>query len=102
MGAKRKERDKMRKTDSDKKWWKFMRKTKVKPTKQLNIQHNVNFKQSYEGETEYYEMNNFLDRDNNHYRSVNATGNFSFCQKSITRGRNHRLTSSKPRLLKIS
>jgi hypothetical protein len=73
MGAKRKERDKIGKTDSDNKWWKFMRKTKVKPAKQLDIQHNVNFDQNYDGESEYYEMNNFLDRDNNHYRYVNAT-----------------------------
>lgn len=71
MGAKRKERDKMRKTESDKKWWKFMRKTKIKPAKQLDIQHNVNFNRN-DGESECYEMNNYLDRDNNHYRYVGA------------------------------
>lgn len=68
MGAKRKERDKIRGTESDKKWWRFLRKTKVKPIRQLDIQHNVNFAQNYDDQTECYEMGKYLDRDNNHYR----------------------------------
>lgn len=68
MGAKRKERDKIQKTESGKKWWKFSRKSKIKPIRQLDIQHNVNFNQNCNGESEYYEMSNYLDPDNNHYR----------------------------------
>lgn len=68
MGTKRKERDKFRKVESDKKWWKFLRKSKVKPIRQLDIQHNVNFSQNYDEESECYEMNKYLDPDNNHYR----------------------------------
>lgn len=65
MGAKRKERDKKQ---TDKKWWKFMQKSKIKPEKPLHIQHNVNFNRNYDQDSKYYEMNNYLDRDNNHYR----------------------------------
>jgi hypothetical protein len=68
VGVKRKERDKMRNSESDKKWWKFMRKAKVKPEKPLRIEHNVDFGKNYNQVSEYYEMNNYLDRDNNHYR----------------------------------
>lgn len=69
MGAKRKEKDKIQKTENDRRWWKFSRKTKVKPARVLDIQHNVNFNhQNYDVESEYYEMNKYLDRDNNHYR----------------------------------
>lgn len=68
MGAKRKERDKMRHSENDKKWWKFMRKTKIKPEKPLHIEHNVRFNQNYNQEAGYYEMNHYSDRDNNHYR----------------------------------
>lgn len=69
MGAKRKERDKVRKIDEGKKkWWKFLRKTRVKPVRHLDIQHNVNVRQSYDEESECYEMGKYMDRDNNHYR----------------------------------
>lgn len=68
MGAKRKERDKIQKAESDKKWWKFLRKTKVKPIRALDIRHNVKFNQNYDEETESFEMGKYLDRDNNHYR----------------------------------
>jgi hypothetical protein len=63
--VKPKERDKIQ---SDKKWWKFTRKTKIKPMRHLDIQHNVKFNQNYDEESEYYEMGKYLDRDNNHYR----------------------------------
>lgn len=66
IGANRKERDKTRKSESDKKWWKFLRKTKVKPIRHLDIQHNVKFNENCD--VEYYEMGKYLDRDNNHYR----------------------------------
>lgn len=72
MGAKRKERDKLEKSAGDKKWWKFSRKTKVKPMRHLDIQHNVDFNQNHDGESESYEMSKYLDRDNNHYRWVSA------------------------------
>lgn len=73
MGAKRKERDKVRKAiEPDKKWWKFLRKTKVKPVRHLDIQHNVNLTRGYDGESECYEMGKYMDRDNNHYRWVGA------------------------------
>ena len=68
MGVKRKERDKIQETVNDRKWWKFLRKTKIKPIRHLDIQHNVNFNQTYDEESESYEMNKYLDRDNNHYR----------------------------------
>jgi hypothetical protein len=68
VGAKRKERDKARDVERDRKWWQFRRKTKVKPMRQLDIRHNVNFNQNYDEESESYEMNKYLDRDNNHYR----------------------------------
>lgn len=64
MGVKRKERDKIQ---SDKKWWKFTRKTKIQPVRHLDIQHNVKFTQNSD-EEEYNEMNKYLHRDNNHYR----------------------------------
>lgn len=68
MGIKRKERDKSQETESDKKWFKFLRKTKIKPERQLDIRHNVNFNQNFDEESECYEMNKYLDRDHNHYR----------------------------------
>lgn len=69
MGAKHKERNKLRKTEEvDKKWWKFLRKTKVKPVRHLDIQHNVNFREDYDEESECYEMDKYNDEDNNHYR----------------------------------
>lgn len=79
MGAKRKERDKVRKAiEPDKKWWKFLRKTKVKPVRQLDIQHNVNLTRGYDGESECYEMGKYMDRDNNHYRWVGAPSSLVF------------------------
>lgn len=65
MGVKRKERDKIQ---SDKKWWKFTRKTKIQPVRHLDIQHNVKFNHNSDAEPEYNEMNKYLHRDNNHYR----------------------------------
>lgn len=70
VGAKRKDRDKFRDVVNDRKWWQFRKRTKVKPMRQLDIQHNVNFNQHHEEESESYEMNKYLDRDNNHYRWV--------------------------------
>lgn len=70
MGAKRKDRDKVGRLDSDKKWWKFSRKTKVKPIRALDIQHNVNFNENHDEDAECYEMSKYVDRDNNHYRLV--------------------------------
>jgi hypothetical protein len=68
VGTKRKERDKTRNVENDRKWWQFKKKTKVKPMRQLDIRHNVNFQQGYGEESESYEMNKYLDQDNNHYR----------------------------------
>lgn len=79
MGAKQKDKDTIRKSNSEKKWWKFMRKSKVKPVRQLDIQHNVQLKRNEnfgsniddcdEMNSEYYEMGNYnMDRDSNHYR----------------------------------
>lgn len=68
MGAKRKDRDKVASVESDKKWWKFSRKTKVKPMRALDIQHNVKFNENHDGGSECYEMSKYVDRDNNHYR----------------------------------
>lgn len=66
-----------RKIQSDRKWWQFMKKTKVKPMRALDIQHHVNFNQNHyntnnnnnnNNDPEYYEMEKYMDRDNNHYR----------------------------------
>lgn len=72
VGAKRKDRDKSGKLESDKKWWKFSRKSKVKPIRALDIQHNVNFNKNHDEDSESYEMSKYVDRDNNHYRLVCA------------------------------
>lgn len=72
MKLMRKDRDKAGKLESDKKWWKFSRKTKVKPMRALDIQHNVNFNENHDGAAECYEMSKYVDRDNNHYRWVGA------------------------------
>ncbi|CRK88356.1 CLUMA_CG002133, isoform A [Clunio marinus] len=77
MGAKRKERDKIRKSEEgDKKWWKFGNKSKIKPMRQLDIQHNVKLNNNYELESESYDMNKYYDRDNNHYRRHHYDDNF--------------------------
>lgn len=66
MGLKRKERDKVLKIESDKKWWRFSRKPKIKPIR--DVQHRVNFNQHSDGESEYYEKSNYSSLDNNQYR----------------------------------
>lgn len=68
MGAKRKDSDKLQKSETNRKWWKFQKKSKVKPVRPLEIKHNVKLDQNYEEEAEGYEMNKYLDKDNNHYR----------------------------------
>lgn len=42
-----------------------MKKPKVKPMRALDIQHHVNFNHNDDDGVEYYEMDNYLDRDNN-------------------------------------
>jgi len=71
MGAKPRER---KSAGGGKKWWKFSRKTKVKPMRQLTIEHNVDLPHHNKSNVddddveEVYEMSKYLDRDNNHYR----------------------------------
>lgn len=69
FGAKRK----VRRDENERKWWQFLKKSKVKPMRALEIQHHVNFNRNYyqnndNNQPEYYEMEKYLDRDNNHYR----------------------------------
>lgn len=45
-----------------------MKKSKVKPTRALDIQHHVNLNHNDDDGVEYYEMDNY--RDNNNFRSV--------------------------------
>lgn len=68
MGAKRKERDKNQMSESEKKWWKFSRKSKIKPTQQLDIQHNVNLNQNEVGGPNYGEMTHYQNPDNHFYK----------------------------------
>lgn len=64
FGTKIKERHKLQ---SDRKWWQFLKKSKVKPMRALDIQHHVNFNNN-SITPQYYEMEKYMDRDNNHYR----------------------------------
>ena len=68
MGLKRKARDNVLKIESDKKWWRFSRKSKIKPIEDINVQHKVNFNRHSDEESEYYEKSNYSSLDNNHYR----------------------------------
>lgn len=79
FGVKKKER---RKIQSDRKWWQFLKKTRVNPTRALDIQHHVNFDENHNNNNnnpEYYEMEKFMDRDNNHYRYEKLPVSFISC-----------------------
>lgn len=47
-----------------------MKKSKVKPMRALDIQHHVDLNRNDDDGVEYYEMENFLDHDNNNFRCV--------------------------------
>jgi hypothetical protein len=67
FGAKRK----VRRVENDRKWWQFLKKSKVKPMRALDIQHHVEFNEGHyanNNNAEYFEMEKYNDRDNNHYR----------------------------------
>lgn len=54
---------------SDKKWWHFFKKSKVKPTREIEIQHHVNFDYYDNNDSQYYANKKFTDKDdNNHFR----------------------------------
>ncbi|KAG5671637.1 hypothetical protein PVAND_001828 [Polypedilum vanderplanki] len=77
FGARKKERQRV---DNDRKWWQFLKKSRVKPIRALNIQHHVNFNEEYcsnnNNNSQYYEMEKYMDRDNNHYRRRQYDDNF--------------------------
>lgn len=71
FGAKRKERERI--TQSDRKWWQFLKKSKVKPMRAINIQHHVNFdhynnNNNNNNSPQFHEMEKYMDQDSNHYR----------------------------------
>lgn len=62
--------NKNKNNDNNKRWWIFKRLSRVKPTREITkIEHNVDFNRHYEDDDpESYEINKYLDEDNNHYR----------------------------------
>lgn len=63
------ERNKPKSGDDKRRWWIFKRKSRIKPAREMKIEHNVDFNREYDDEdSESYEMSKYLDRDNNHYR----------------------------------
>lgn len=76
FGTKRKESPMRIQRRVDRKWWHFMRKSKVKPLRALDIQHHVNLNQGENlrdrDDVEYYEMEDYFETDNNYFRSVFA------------------------------
>lgn len=74
FGTKRKESPMKIQRRVERKWWHFMRKSKVKPIRALDIQHHVDFNQDEENhdrdDVEYYEMEDYFERDNNYFRYV--------------------------------
>jgi hypothetical protein len=57
------------KSGDDKRWWIFKRKSRIKPTREMKIEHHVDFnRDDYDEDSESYEINKYLDQDNNHYR----------------------------------
>lgn len=62
----------------ERKWWHFMRKSKVKPIRALDIQHHVDLNENHDrDDVEYYEMEDYFERDNNYFRCV------SFFKKNV-------------------
>lgn len=68
--ARKREKNKEAKSDDDdKRWWIFKRKSRIKPAREMKIEHHVNFQQQQDyDEHSYDEMNKYLDSDSNHYR----------------------------------
>jgi hypothetical protein len=68
FGAKRKERRKVFSLESDKKWWQFLKKSKIEPTRAIDIQHHVNFDEFNESPIQpYYDIEHFINGNSNVY-----------------------------------
>lgn len=62
------ERVSSKNSDKNKKWWKFNRKAKVKPSRELDIRHNVQHHfNGDEFQQQSFEMGQYFDRNNHHY-----------------------------------